>query len=202
MKTFKGFILFIIALCTALSILYLIFLTKNLEKYTGAMDYSGNYYILYSSEGGSLKSGENISNILSYGADFLKQSGVNTKTITETESNKIKSKILNTMKKDRKYILIDINTTKLIQNENTILIRLGKKDNTKYESNLETASKLKGIIAGKYKNLKVNTITDSKNNYNQDLGHIAIRIDISESLTLENAKKLTSYLLESLAQLE
>lgn len=202
MKTLKGFILFIIALCTALAILYLIFQAKKLEQYTGAIDYSDKCYILYSSDGGELKDAENISNILSFAADFLKQSGTDAAAINETQKEKIKSKIMDLMKKDKKYILIDINPTKLILSENTVLIRLGKKENPKYESNLEYALKLKEAISNKYKNLKVNTLTDSKYSYNQDMGHTAIRLEISESLTCENAKTLTSYILEILTQLE
>lgn len=202
MKTIKGVILFIIALCTALSILYLIFQARKLESYTGAIEAADKCYILFSSDGGKLKNGENISSILSFAADFLKQSGADAVAINETQNNKIKKEILDLMKKDQKYILIDINPTKLILNENTILIRLGKKDNTKHESNMEKALILKEAILGNYKDLKVNILTDSKNNYNQDLGHTALRLDIAESLSYENAKILTSYILETLAQLE
>ncbi len=106
------------------------------------------------------------------------------------------------MKKDKTYILIDINPTKLIQNENTILIRIGKSESIKYENNLEYASRLKEALLKKYKILKVNTLTDSKNTYNQELGHTAIRLEISEALTYKNARNLTTYILETLTELE
>jgi hypothetical protein len=202
LKTMKGFILFIIALCTALAILYLVFQTRRLEKYTGVIDYSDKCYIIFSTDGGVLKDGRNINDVLSFTADYLKQSEMEAVVVNETKNDKTKNKIVDLMKKDRKYILLDINPTKLISNESTILIRLGKKDNTKYESNMQYASKLKAAIISKYNTIKVNIIGDSKNNYNQDLGHIAMRFDISENISYENTKTLMSYLLETLNQLE
>lgn len=202
MKTIKGFILFIIALCTALAILYLIFQTKKLEKYTGVIDYADKCYILFSTDGGEIKDGKSITDVLGFSGDFLKQSGMEAIVVNETQNNKIKNKIVDSMKKDRKYILVDINSTKLISNENTILIRLGKKDNTKYESNMEYASKLKEALSQKQNTIKVNIIGDSKNNYHQDLGHMAIRLDISQNISYENAKILMSYILETLTQQE
>lgn len=202
MKTLKGFVLFIIALCTALSILYLIFQAEKLEEYTGAVGSSDKYYIIFSSSGGKLKGGESVSDILSFAEDFLKQSGKAAAAVKETQNDKLKRKIMDLMKRDRTYILIDINPTKLIQNENTILIRIGKSENAKYESNLEYASRLKETLSNKYKILKVNTLTDSKSTYNQELGHNALRLEISESLTYENAKTLTSYILKTLTELE
>lgn len=202
MKTIKGFILFVIALCTALAILYLVFQAKNLERYTGAADYSDKCYILFSTQGGELKDKMNISKILDFSAEFLKQSNMDAIIVDETQNSKVKNKIISKMKKNQEYILVDINPTKLITNENTILIRLGKKDNSKYESNMEYASKLKEAVTGKYKNLRVNILTDSKNTYNQDLGHTAIRLDISQNLSYDNAKILLSYILGTLTQLE
>ncbi|MDF2674890.1 MAG: hypothetical protein K0R09_3158 [Clostridiales bacterium] len=202
MKPIKAFTLFIIALCTALAILYLIFQTKKLERYTGIIDYEDKCYILFSTDGGKLSNGKSIQEILSFSADFLKQSGIDAVMVEETKNNKIKSKILDLMKRDRKYIMIDINPTNLITNENTILIRLGKKDNAKYETNLEYASKLKETITSKYSTIKVNLLSDSKNNYNQDLGNTAIRLDIPQTLSYESAKILMSYILETLTQLE
>ncbi len=90
MKTLKGFVLLIIALCTALSILYLIFQAEKLEKYTGAVDSSDKYYIIFSSEGGKLKSGESISNIIDFAADYLKQSGRTAAAVDETQKDKTK----------------------------------------------------------------------------------------------------------------
>jgi hypothetical protein len=201
LKTIKSFILFIIAVCTALAILYLIFQTKKLEKYTGVIDYADKCYILFSTDSGEIKDGKSITDVLGFSGDFLKQSGMEAIVVEETQNNKVKNKILDSMKKDRKYILVDINSTKLISNENTILIRLGKKNNTKYEANMEYASKLKEALSQKH-NIKVNIIGDSKNNYHQDLGHMAIRFDISQNISYENAKILMSYILETLAQQE
>lgn len=199
----KGIIIFIIALCTALAILYLIvFQVRDLEKYTSVTDCDDKCYILFSTEGGTLNDGTGITKILGFAADFLKQSEMDAAIVDETQDSKIKGKVVNLMKKDREYILVDINPTKLITSESTILIRLGKKDNTKYESNMEYAAKLKEAISSKYSNLKVNILSDSKNTYNQDLGHNAVRIDISKNLSYENAKVLISYILETMKQLE
>lgn len=202
MKTLKGFILIVIALCTAMAILYLVFQAKKLERYTGVIDNGDKCYIVLSTEGGGIKNGKKISEILNFSVDFLKQSGMDAALVEETKNDKIKKEIVNLMKRDRKYILVDINPTKLISNEGTVLIRLGKKNNPNYENNLVYATKLKEIMSSKYNNIKVNIIGDSKNSYNQDLGHNAVRIEISHNISYENAKILMSYVLETMAQLE
>lgn len=202
MRTIKTFIIVLIGVCTALAIGYLVLQAKRLERYTAMVDYMEKYYIVFSSGGGTLKDSKNISDIRKFALDYIKQSGAGGVEIKAVESNLIRKEIINSMKRERQYILADVNITKLLTSENSILIRVGKKDNDKYNDNMEYASKVKELIASVSKDIKVSIISDSKNNYNQDLGYRSIRIEISNKNTYENGKRLLALVFDALGKIE
>jgi hypothetical protein len=91
---------------------------------------------------------------------------------------------------------MDINTTKLLTSKNSVILRVGNNNNSKYDENFEYAKSIKENAAG----LKTTIISDSKNNYYQELAYKAVRVEISEQSNYEEAENCIAKILKPVIQ--
>lgn len=93
------------------------------------------------------------------------------------------------LKKNEEYVLIDLSRsqtrygTKCMAAENTccpISIILSKKS-ASYENSLLFASRVKWAVEEKYKTLTIKIVTAEDQDYNQDLGHIGMLVELGDS---------------------
>jgi hypothetical protein len=201
MKKIKIVTIVAIVIFTVGAIAYLIFHAEKMEKYTLSKNDGGICFVVYSSSGGSFKDGVIINEILKYTSNFAISAGCNAINLGVKSSlspEKLREELLNNMKQGKKYILLDINLSKLVVNKNTALLRLGNKNNPKFQENFGYADAIKSNI--KDKSTKINIIIDHKDNHNQDMGYRAIRLEIADKNTYEDAKAVLSKIIEAMVK--
>jgi hypothetical protein len=192
LKKFRLFVITSVAIGTLLSIFYLIYVAKQMEMYTLSRNDGNPSFILYSSGGGSFKNMKDEQNILKHTEKILESSGYDALalSIPGYNENIARDSIIKNMKKNKKYIILDISPTKLLVSNKAFIVRIGNKDNPKYDENMEYGRFIKENINDK--ELKVNLLTDLRSNYNQDIGYKSIRIEIAESLSESYAQAVLS----------
>ena len=188
-KRIKIFILAVIAVCTLMSIVYLSLIARKMEQYTISRNDGERCFIVCSMKNGSLSDQKDLGKLVEYTAKSLKSAGYDAVTAGSSD-------IKDEMKKNKKYYMIDINSTKLLVNKNSAILRIGNNNNPKYNDNLEYAKYIKANV----KDIKVNVISDEDDNYNQDAACRSVRIEISDRMDYESASKCISILLKPIIQ--
>jgi hypothetical protein len=156
---------------------------KRLERYTISQDSSAREFIIYSSLGG-----EDINKILSFTEGTMEKAGYDGEVMKYISHDSFRERVQREMDKPKQYILLDINISKLVINRDTIVIRIGTKDNPKLQENLEYGNMIRDAL--KDRGIKVNILKDSTGNYNQDLGYRSIQITISSNHDYQSASLL------------
>jgi hypothetical protein len=201
MKKLKVSTIIIITAFTFMAILYLIYQAERMQEYTIARNDGRTCFVVYSSMGGDLKDGKTVKEVLDYAETFAVSAGYDSinlgvnKTATDEEMRK---KIIDNLKQNKRYIILDINATGIIINKDTVLLKLSSKNPERYKDNLEYANKIKKNVAEK--SIKVNILSEKKFTYNQDLGYRAFYLDMSNKITLNEAQQTLSSMLESLVE--
>lgn len=192
MKYFKIFFITAIILATLLSILYLSRIARDLQDYTFAGNKSAEI-LVYSSSDTDFKDGE-INKVLDYMVESTKGFGVKVKNLGVIND---KDKIEKILKKQTSgantYYVLDISASNKIINKDTILIRIEKNEN--YDKNIGFANSIKSKLSKE----RINTLGETKC-YNQEFGDKAIKIEISNKLTINEAYKLIDKLLYGIYQ--
>lgn len=201
MKKLKVSTIIIITAFTFMAILYLIYQAERMQEYTIARNDGRTCFVVYSSMGGTLKDGKTIEDVLNFAQDFASSAGFDSLNLgvkNTTSDEEMRKEIIDNLKQNKRYIILDINATGVIINKNTVLLKLSNKNLEKYNENLEYANTIKKSAEGK--SIKVNILAENKFTYNQDLGFRALYLDISDKGTLNDAQQLVSNLLESLVK--
>lgn len=188
MKAAKIIIVFMVFLFTVLCTIYLIYVAKNMEKYTIAELDGEKYFILYSSE--SLKTSDEhvIGELLRYMKNCINELGFDAAILEYKNEKQFNRDTLKLMKKEKQYILIDIGLSNLLVNKNTLLIRAGVEKTDITNENIEYALRLKKRLEGE--NIKINVLPDTKNTWNRDVGYRSLRMDICSKNSIEECKNL------------
>jgi hypothetical protein len=194
LKKLKIIILAIVIISTLLSILYLSYIAEQMERYTISRSDGEKCFVLFTSTSGSLSDGKNISSLLTDTQKALNDSGYDAVIIGNKED--VEEKLKANIKNNKKYIFMDINTTKLLTSKNSVILRVGNNYNSKYDENFEYAKSIKENAAG----LKTTIISDSKNNYYQELAYKAVRIEISGQSNYEEAENCITIILKTVIQ--
>lgn len=188
LRRFRIFVIGTIAVCTFLSLLYLVYIAKLVEKYTIAGTGGDLCFIMYSSSGGMIKGDKTIYDVIKNTADKINDSGYDSVIIEPEEPEELSKEVIKSMKKNKKYILLDISSGNAVINKNTLLIRLQNKDTVRYKENLESAEAVKKYLNDK--DIKVNIITDTKSSVNQNIGCCSLKLEISKNNTFDEAKNI------------
>ncbi|MCX7950953.1 MAG: hypothetical protein N2594_03270, partial [Clostridiales bacterium] len=186
------FVITAIIAATLLSILYLSRIARDLQEYTFAGNNSTEI-LLYSSSDLRFNDGE-INKILDYIVDSTIGFGVKVKNLGVIDDNENIEKILKKQTNGGKtYIVLDISASNKIINKDTILIRIEKNEN--YNNNIGFANSIKSKLSKE----RINILGETKC-YNQEFGDKALKIEISNKLTIDEAKKLIDKLLYGIYQ--
>lgn len=191
MKKIRAGIVGIILMITFLAIIYLIFQAQIIEKYAMSRNDGGKVFIIYSSNGGELKGSEDISEVLHYTKESIEEAGygaVNIGIKDGCSESEIINDICDVMSKNKQYILIDINATRLVVNNNTIVIMPGNKENKKFEDNTSLANDIKNSLTSE--KIKVRIYNGLINTDLFDMGNKSIRIDMANGNTVDEAIKI------------
>lgn len=200
MEKIKLFIVGLIVFFTMLSIAYLTYLSKQIEKYAVSRNDGRTCVIIYSSSGGKLDNSNAIEPVLEHLKEAVEKAGYDSLNLgikNNIDPNELTRQLLKYMGFNKKYILLDINTTQLVSSKKTMLIKVSN-IGSKYNENLEYANKIKDNLLSK--DIKINIVTDGKQSLNQDLGYRAIRVEIGSKMSMDEGKKLVENLLEGLGK--
>lgn len=200
MKKIKIFIVGVIVFFTMLSIAYLAYISKQMEKYAVSRNDGRTCFVIYSSSGGRFNGSGSLEPVLEHLKDASSRGGydsINLGVKNNIESKELTKQLLKHMGFNKKYILIDVNTTELVTSKKTILIKISN-NASKYKDNLDYSNKIKEALA--MEDIKTNIITDGKQVLNQDLGYRSIRIEISSKMGIEEGKKLIENIVEGLVK--
>lgn len=187
MKYIKIFIITAIVSITILSILYLSRIAKDIQRYTFSAVQS-NYIVIYSSSYGKLINGD-VEDLMDYIKNSFEAIGIKVKKLGVIDDKKNIHKALERESQlNGRVVVIDISLNDKIINKDTILIRIEKNEN--YNNNIDFAYSIKNILNKD----RVNVLGESKC-YNQEFGDRAIKVEISNKLYLDEAKKLMDKLI-------
>ncbi|CDF57204.1 hypothetical protein [Thermobrachium celere] len=187
MKYFKIFVITVILAVTFFSILYLTKIAKDIEEYTFSRGDSINL-IVYTTSKEKLIDAD-IKNLLDYIEKSQESIGIKVKNLgAVTDKKTLENKLNKTIKPLGRYIVIDLSLNDKIINKETILIRVEK--NEKYDENVGFANKIKTTLNKD----RVNILGESKC-YLQEFGDRALRVELSNKLTLKEAEKLIDKLM-------
>ncbi|TDT50546.1 hypothetical protein [Fonticella tunisiensis] len=190
MRRAKIIAIVIIVFATFVSILYLIYEAKELERYTISPNDRDFYFILYSTSGGTLRDNSSVKGILLSCEKSLKSMGYDVLNLGIRGNADAREEIIKSVKGSKKYVLLDINATAAVLNKNTLLIKIGSRDETRYMENLEHGNKIKNTL--KNIGIGVNILSDAKNGYNDDLSSISLRFEISKRNNAREGAELIS----------
>jgi hypothetical protein len=178
-----------VAVSTLLAILYLIYQSKELEKYTTVPVDTNTAFIIYSSEGEALKDNTSAASLLEACERSLKAMGYETIRLEQIGNpEEIKKEITKSIRGSRKYIVLDINASQSVASKDTLLIRISNKIKSRHEENLRAANDVRDFL--KNRKTKVNIYTDTKLTLNQDMGTTALTLEISKQNTLKEAREI------------
>lgn len=196
MKRFKIFVIILVSLCALLGVLYLMSIAREMEKYTLSSSSSDGYvFILISSSGKEFKNLSEKKEIMEYASSLIEGSGYKCRIVDiDGMDKKSAEKAINKAAKGaEKYILLDINPTKLVVSDKSIILRVSMLEENKYHENLEYAKNVKAGI--KDKELVVHIISDDKQGYFQNSSEKCLRLELWDGIDDDKAKKLISTLL-------
>ncbi|GFR34449.1 hypothetical protein [Thermobrachium celere] len=187
MKYFKIFVITVILAVTIFSILYLTKIAKDIEEYTFSRGDSINL-IVYTTSKEKLIDAD-VKNLLDYIETSQESLGIRVKNLGAiTDKKTLENKLHKIIKPLGRYIVIDLSLNDKIINKETILIRVEK--NEKYDENAGFANKIKTTLNKD----RVNILGESKC-YLQEFGDRALRVELSNKLTLKEAEKLIDKLM-------
>lgn len=186
-KYFKIFVITVILAVTIFSILYLTKIAKDIEEYTFSRGDSINL-IVYTTSKEKLIDAD-VKNLLDYIETSQESLGIRVKNLGAiTDKKTLENKLHKIIKPLGRYIVIDLSLNDKIINKETILIRVEK--NEKYDENAGFANKIKTTLNKD----RVNILGESKC-YLQEFGDRALRVELSNKLTLKEAEKLIDKLM-------
>lgn len=175
-----------IALGTLLSIVYLIYQAKELEKYTSAPMDGSTAFIIYSSDGGGLKDGTSCQRLLEECKNSLETFGYETIYLEgRGDEVALRERIQKDMKGGKRYILLDVNAAQTPGARNMLLVKVSSRYKDRYKENAGYAAKIKEGL--KSSRIRVSIIAESRGGLNQDLGYGALRFEFSRQNSLKEA---------------
>lgn len=187
--------MFLVFLFTVLCTIYLIYVAKNIEKYTISEIEGEKYFIIYSSTSLKTVDGHEIGELLKYTDNCIKELGFDGAVLEYKDGESFKRDALKIMRTNKQYILVDMGLSNLLVNKNTLLIRAGVEKSDITDENIEYALGLKDKL--NRENIKINILPDLKNTWNSDMGYRSLRMDICGKNTFEECKNLIFILFKS-----
>lgn len=167
---------------------YLIYISYQYDIYTFSSK-TKTINIIYSSEDTSFNDGADIYDAIYECESLLKDYGKNVKVIKAKDKNKLDKKVNRAKSQVVTNIIIDINTTKLIQDKNTILLKIPKDD----VKSIDFAAKIKSNTS----NIKVNMIHD-KNIIPRASNEIYLNIFLSHNCSQREGEELLTKIFQSM----
>ena len=159
---------------------YLIYISYQYDIYTFSSK-TKTINIIYSSDDTSFNDEADIYDAIYECESLLKDYGKNVKVIKAKDKNKLDKKVNRAKSQVVTNIIIDINTTKLIQDKNTILLKIPKDD----VKSIDFAAKIKSNTS----NIKVNMIHD-KNIIPRASNEIYLNIFLSHNCSQREGEEL------------
>lgn len=187
MRGLKFFVIAVVLLLSTLSIIYLMYKAKGIERYTISKDYIGKTYVLYSSKKIELKDGIEKEDILKFSREALKSLGYSVYTIEFKNRDDFYKKVLKITDKNNQCTFIDICSSELFINKNTVLLRVFINDGD-YSEGMQYLKGIKNKIGTD--NLKINIIADSKSAVINNFTYNNIGIEFSNKNNFEEVKKI------------
>lgn len=160
---------------------------KGIERYTISKDYIGKTYVLYSSKKIELKDGIEKEDILKFSREALKSLGYSVYTIEFKNRDDFYKKVLKITDKNNQCTFIDICSSELFINKNTVLLRVFINDGD-YSEGMQYLKGIKNKIGTD--NLKINIIADSKSAVINNFTYNNIGIEFSNKNNFEEVKKI------------
>ena len=167
---------------------YLIYISCQYDIYTFSSK-NKTINIIYSSEGTSFNDGADIYDTIYECESLLKDYGKSVKVIKAKDKNKLDKKVNRAKSQVVTNIIININTTKLIQNKDTILLKVPKDD----VKSIDLAAKIKNNTS----NIKVNMIQD-KNIIPRASNEIYLNIFLSHNCSQREGEELLTKIFQAM----
>jgi hypothetical protein len=189
LKNYKAFAVIIILIFTFISLLYLFYIAKQIDKYTFSNNAIGSL-IIYSSSGGDTIDKKTMSDVLEGVDSVLELSGyevINLGCKKGFSRDDIRKSITNKMKKAKKYYVIDVGASLAVNDKNTILIRLDK-ESPIYSKNEAAAISIKKDFYET--DIKAAIYNETNKKYNQDIGYISLKFEVSNKNTYIEVKNI------------
>lgn len=197
MKRFKIFVIIFVSVCAFLGVVYLISIAKEMERYTLSTTDNGYMFILISSSGEEFKNLSGKKELMDYTCSLIEGNGYRCRIVDigGMDKKSAEKAISKAAKGVGKYILLDINPTKLVVSDKSIVLRISKLEESSYRENLEYARTVKAGI--KDKELVVHIISDDKQGYYQNSSDKCLRLELWDGIDNEKARYLISVVLSS-----
>lgn len=197
-KRFKIFVIIFVSVCALLGVLYLMSIAKEMERYTLSTSDSGYMFILISSSGEEFKNLSGKKELMEHTCSLIEGNGYKCRIvdIDGMDKESAEKAISKAAKRAEKYILLDINPTKLVVSDKSIVLRVSKLEESSYQGNLEYARLVKAGI--KDKQLVVHIISDDKQGYYKNSGEKCLRLELWDGIDDEKARDLISTVLSSI----
>ena len=189
LKSYKVLAVVIVVIFTLVSMLYLFYIAKQIDKYTFSSNDNG-CLIIYSSSGGNTIDKRTVSDVLEGIDSVLKLSGfevINLGSKKGFSDEDIRKSITNKIKKAKKYYVIDVGVGAAVNNKNTILIRLDK-ESPIYSKNVTAAMSIKNDFSET--DIKAGIFNETNKKYNQDIGYVSLKFEVSNKNTYEEVKNI------------
>lgn len=189
LKNYKAFAVGLVIIFSLISLLYLFYIAKQIDKYTFSNNGNG-CFIIYSSSGGNTIDKKTMSDVLEGIDSTLKISGyevINLGSKKGFSSEAIRKSITNKMKKTKNYYVIDVGISASVDNKNTILIRLDKVSPI-YSKNISAAMSIKNGF--NESDIKAAIYSETNKKYNQDMGYASLKFEVSSKNTYEETKNI------------
>ena len=167
---------------------YLIYISYQYDIYTFSSK-TKTINIIYSSDGTSFNDEADIYDAIYECESLLKDYGKNVKVIKAKDKNRLDKKVNRAKSQVVTNIIIDINTTKLIQDKNTILLKIPKDD----VKSIDFAAKIKSNTS----NIKVNMIHD-KNIIPRASNEIYLNIFLSHNCSQREGEELLTKIFQAM----
>lgn len=188
MNNVEKIIIFIVVGIFMIALSYLIYISYQYDIYTFSSK-TKTINIIYSSDGTSFNDGTDIYDAIYECEGLLKDYGKNVKVIKVKDKNKLDKKVNRAKSQVVTNIIIDINTTKLIQDKNTILLKVPKDD----VKSIDFAAEIKSNTS----NIKVNMIQD-KNIIPRASNEIHLNIFLSHNCSQREGEKLLTKIFQAM----
>jgi hypothetical protein len=175
-------------------------IAKEMERYTLSSSSNGYEFILISSSGEEFKNLPEKKALIEYTSSLIEGCGYECSIvdIDGMDQKSAEKAIDGAVKGAEKHILLDINPTKMVVSDKSIILKVSRLEENNYRQNLEYAKSVKAGI--KDKELVVHIISDDKQGYYQGNCEKCLRLELWDGIDGDNARKLISTMLSSVIE--